>query len=434
MYDSKALLKNLTVHPQWEEAKKACLRLEASGFDAVLAGGCVRDSLLGRKMNDIDIATDATPDEIESVFRDLSPVLVGKKYGVIILPIPNKASLEIASFRTDGEYLDGRHPEKIKLASLKEDALRRDFTINALYFRPRTQEVLDFTNGIGDLNRRLIRAVGDPQKRFKEDALRVLRAVRFLGQLDFEIEENTKKAISLKVLEIKKVSLNGAGEWVSRERIRDELDKMLLSEKSERSFEVLSELSLSNLVFDDWTSRILPLPPEHKMAQSLMAKRFILFQKIAQEQDADHIEQRLLKWKYSREFIDLIRWYCRNQNALRSSSDDPVHKLQSSKEFLDNPTDFLSDLAVTSDETSWGDLLENWTDPKAPTVVEALDSLMGEDIRRVQALKRRGLTLGVKPLRIKSDILQQIGLQGPELGEALRKLQRFALLKVKFDS
>lgn len=203
--------------PMGEALKQVVDTLAGAKFESYLAGGCVRDYLLNRSFKDIDIATNAKPDELIKLFPNHIPV--GKQFGIIIVLI-NHFKFEIATFRTDGDYVDGRHPQSISFASAEEDAKRRDFTINALFFDFKKNQIIDYVNGTHDLNSKIIRAVGDPQKRFSEDYLRILRALRFKVQLEFEIETQTWLALSQ---EVKNLNL------ISGERISDELFKGLVA-------------------------------------------------------------------------------------------------------------------------------------------------------------------------------------------------------------
>ncbi len=207
-------------------------RLRASGFEALLAGGCVRDHLLGLPCKDYDIATSARPDEVAALFPGSR--LVGAHFGVVIVRCGD-AWVEIATFRTDGSYGDGRRPDSVTFATAEEDARRRDFTVNGLFHDPLTGETIDHVGGRQDLAARLIRAIGDPAARFQEDHLRLLRAVRFAVTLDFEIEAATWQAVRDHAMLIRKVSI---------ERVRDELDRIWLSPARCRGFDLLVESGL----------------------------------------------------------------------------------------------------------------------------------------------------------------------------------------------
>lgn len=190
--------------------------LRQNGHEAFLVGGCVRDLLLGREPKDWDIATDALPDRIESLFP--KTVAVGKAFGIILVVPGEGPSVEVATYRADSGYSDGRRPGAVTFTNAREDAIRRDFTVNALFLDPVSGEIRDYVGGRADLDARLIRAIGDPVARFTEDYLRLLRAVRFAAVLDFSIEPATFSAIQKLAPKISRVSA---------ERIRDELFRML---------------------------------------------------------------------------------------------------------------------------------------------------------------------------------------------------------------
>jgi tRNA nucleotidyltransferase/poly(A) polymerase len=167
--------------------------LQEAGHEALFAGGCVRDHLLGRPMKDIDIATSATPDQIEALFHGQT-VAVGKSFGVILV-LRDGFSFDVATFRSDGAYTDGRHPTSIAFTTAEEDAARRDFTINGLFEQPETGEVVDYVNGRADLDARIIRTIGNPEHRFQEDHLRMFRAIRFASVLGFQLDATTYQSI-----------------------------------------------------------------------------------------------------------------------------------------------------------------------------------------------------------------------------------------------
>jgi poly(A) polymerase len=189
-------------------------RLQQAGFAAFWVGGCVRDFLLGREPQDFDIATDAKPEQVEKLFK--RTVAVGRKFGVMVV-IENKQQFQVATFRAEADYQDGRRPEKIIFANAEADASRRDFTVNGLFYDPLTKKIHDWVGGEKDLRAKIIRTIGSPEERFGEDHLRMLRAVRFAAQLNFEIEPQTFAAIQLFAPKIK---------IISAERVRDELLKL----------------------------------------------------------------------------------------------------------------------------------------------------------------------------------------------------------------
>ena len=192
-----------------------------AGYEAYVVGGCVRDSLLHRMPDDWDITTSAKPEDTKRIFR--RTVDTGIQHGTVTVMV-DRTGYEVTTYRIDGEYADGRHPEHVTFtASLLEDLKRRDFTINAMAYCP-AEGLVDEFDGIGDIKRRVIRAVGDPVQRFTEDALRMMRAIRFSAQLDYRIDEDTREGIRLLAPNLQKVSA---------ERIRVEMEKLLLSEHPE---------------------------------------------------------------------------------------------------------------------------------------------------------------------------------------------------------
>src|SRR5476649_975901 len=195
-------------------ATKIVQQLQAAGFAAFWVGGCVRDFLLGREPQDFDIATDAKPEQVEKLFK--RTVAVGRKFGVIIV-VESGQQFQVATFRAEADYQDGRRPEKVVFANAEADASRRDFTVNGLFYDPLTKKIHDWVGGEKDLRAKIIRTIGKPEERFGEDHLRLLRAVRFAAQLGFEIEPKTFAAIKKLAPKIK---------LISAERIRDELLKL----------------------------------------------------------------------------------------------------------------------------------------------------------------------------------------------------------------
>lgn len=213
-------------------ADTVCRRLRGAGHRALFAGGCIRDMLRGATPTDYDIATSATPSQVAALFE--RTVAVGEAFGVMLVPL-DEGRYEVATFRRDGPYDDGRHPSTIVFADEREDAHRRDFTINAMFYDPHADCVIDYVNGRRDLDAKVIRTVGDPAARFSEDHLRLLRAVRFAVQLDFHIDPATINAIR---------EFAPAIRDTSPERIRDEIVKMLTRGSAKRAIELLDETGL----------------------------------------------------------------------------------------------------------------------------------------------------------------------------------------------
>jgi poly(A) polymerase len=207
-------------------------RLKREGHTAYFAGGCVRDLILKTVPYDIDVATSAPAESIEKLFPKTLPV--GKQFGVILVLLEG-IQFEVATFRKEGDYTDGRRPDWVDLAKPEEDARRRDYTINGLFLDHSENRVIDYVEGEKDIKRRVVRTIGRPEERFREDKLRLIRAVRFAANLDFEIEEETWETIRRKAAEIR---------VCSSERIRDELVKIFTRPHAGRGLELLSESGL----------------------------------------------------------------------------------------------------------------------------------------------------------------------------------------------
>ncbi len=226
-------------------------QLSAAGHLALLAGGCVRDVLLGREPKDYDIATSARPDEVLKIFPQ--GMTVGAHFGVIIV-MQDRYQIEIATFRTDGSYKDGRRPTSVTFSTAEEDAQRRDFTINGLFENPETGQVIDHVGGVVDLRAGVLRAIGDPVARFSEDALRLLRAVRFATVLEFKIEPQTLAALAECAHLLEKIS---------PERIRDEFAKILTAPQRRRGVELLVQTGLMAHIIPEFLATIgCEQPPE----------------------------------------------------------------------------------------------------------------------------------------------------------------------------
>jgi len=228
--------------------------LRRKGHSAYLVGGCVRDLLLGKEPADYDVATSATPDQVQQYFDQTYPV--GAQFGVILVEIGNKDFVEVATFRSDVSYSDGRHPDAVRYTnSAREDVQRRDFTINGLLLDPENNQVLDFVGGEMDLKNRTVRAIGQADVRFQEDKLRMLRAVRFAARFDYQIERETFAAIR---------DLGDQITQVSRERVRDELLKMLTEGHARRAFELLDSTGLLACVLPEITRmKGVAQPPQY---------------------------------------------------------------------------------------------------------------------------------------------------------------------------
>jgi len=223
--------------PLREAACEVARRLREAGHEAYFAGGCVRDEILGIAPADYDIATDATPERIRGIFPGARDV--GEAFGVMLVRLGGR-TFEVATFRKDGPYLDGRRPSAVEFSTAREDAARRDFTINGIFRRPETGELVDYFKGQEDIAAGIVRAIGDPHARIGEDRLRMLRAVRFAARFSFAIEPATAEAIRMHAAELK---------GVSPERIGEELRKMLSHPARAAAARLIEELGLDRTVF-----------------------------------------------------------------------------------------------------------------------------------------------------------------------------------------
>jgi poly(A) polymerase len=221
---------------QREFAEQVVQQLVDAGYTALWAGGCVRDLLVGREPKDYDVATSARPEQVREVFGARRTLSVGESFGVIVVLGPKSAGqVEVATFRTDGNYLDGRRPESVVFSSPEEDAQRRDFTINGMFYDPLKKAIMDFVGGEKDLAAGILRAIGDPHARMEEDKLRMLRAVRFAATFEFELDEATADAVRLMAAQISVVSV---------ERITQELRRMLVDQHRYRAIELCDDVGL----------------------------------------------------------------------------------------------------------------------------------------------------------------------------------------------
>lgn len=284
------------------EALKIINTLNNAGFEAYIVGGCVRDEILGIAPKDWDITTSALPEQVKELFPHT--VDTGLKHGTVTI-VENKTNFEVTTYRIDGEYADFRHPEEVIFTqNLKEDLRRRDFTMNAIAYCD-SDGFMDFFDGIGDIKRKIIKGVGSPSKRFNEDALRMLRAVRFSAQLDFDIEDNTYKAIKENAHLIKNVSA---------ERIREELFKLIMSDFPERLVQLidsgLSEYVLPIINIPDRKELDLLLMAIKKSTKDLSVRLGILFNFISAK-EAEKVLKDLKSDNKTIKEVTVIVEYCK---------------------------------------------------------------------------------------------------------------------------
>jgi poly(A) polymerase len=243
-------MKERALSPMEETAREIAARLRREGHIAYFAGGCVRDIVRSATPKDFDIATDAKPETVQQLFP--RTYAVGAHFGVIIV-LENDFQFEVATFRSDEAYIDGRHPSAVHFSSPEEDARRRDFTINGMFYDPVSEKVIDFVGGRADIDAKLVRAIGDPAQRFAEDRLRMLRAVRFATVLDYTIDKQTWDALVASATAINEISA---------ERIRDELVRIFLSPNRTRGWDLLDSSGLMRAILPELDRMKGVLQPE----------------------------------------------------------------------------------------------------------------------------------------------------------------------------
>jgi len=306
-------------------ASEAVHLLRKEGFDAYWAGGCVRDQLLGREPKDYDVATNATPPQIRKIFGRRRTLAIGAAFGVItVLGPPGAGQIEVATFRRDATYSDGRHPDSVAFTDAREDALRRDFTINGLFFDPVAEQVLDFVGGQEDLRRQVIRAIGDPYERFREDKLRLLRAVRFAATFGFDLDPATLDAVRQMAPQIT---------VVSPERISAEMHRLLVSANRVWGVRLLLDTGLG--------TAILPEVQVETGQQQRLEQTLAVLERLAQPRfplalaallypwvDADAAEGVCRRWRMSNDETERVCWLVEHHAALDRARSQPWSVLQ----------------------------------------------------------------------------------------------------------
>jgi tRNA nucleotidyltransferase/poly(A) polymerase len=304
-------------------------RLRASSFEAYWAGGCVRDRLLARRPGDYDVATNARPEQIREVFGARRTLAIGAAFGVITVLGPRGAGqIEVATFRQDATYSDGRHPDSVQFSTAEEDARRRDFTINGLFFDPLAERLLDFVGGVDDIERRLVRAIGDPRERFAEDKLRMLRAVRFAATFDFALDAATLTAIQEMASQVT---------VVSAERIAAEMETMLESANRAAAMRLLLESGLLEFVLPEAQALVaahqwdgaLAVMRALKEPSFALALAAALYAAGASQQSAKHIVRQVAeRWRLSKRDGLRAAWLVEQLPRLREARRMPWTKLQ----------------------------------------------------------------------------------------------------------
>jgi len=290
-------------------------KLRAAGYTALFAGGCVRDSMLGRPSKDYDVATTALPEQVRTLFGHRKTLAVGASFGVIVvIGPPDIGHVEVATFRTEGPYLDGRRPESVQFCTPEEDAHRRDFTINGMFIDPISNQVLDYVGGQADLTAKIIRAIGDPHDRVREDKLRMLRAVRFSATLGFSLDPTTADAVR---------EMSAQLIVVSAERIAQELKKMLVDAHRRQAIDLLELVHLRHIILPELDS-LVDHPGWQQMLKRLEflpAPSFELaFSALMLSVPAASVNEVCRRLKLSNDETDRIVWLIAHQSDLDDAS------------------------------------------------------------------------------------------------------------------
>lgn len=387
-------------------------RLREAGFQALWAGGCVRDRLLDLPIKDYDVATSATPDQVRDVFGRKRTLAIGAAFGVITVLGSRKAGpIEVATFRRDEGYSDGRHPDHISFADAHQDAQRRDFTINGLFFDPVDEQVLDYVNGRADLGARLVRAIGDPHERFNEDKLRMLRAVRFTTTLGFDIESETAAAIAEHAAEISQVSA---------ERITAEMRRVLTHVRSPSGLELIGATGLQPPLLPEFTAPdgefraaawqiaiaiAKHLPTGRSFSQAVAG---LLWPVLGDQRPHSVVQTLARRWHLTNHEQKEVIWLLAHVNPLRHARQNPWPVIQ--RILADSRVESLVDLAQAIVNATQGPQSES----------QALDYCR-------EKLRLPAEQLNPAPL-VNGQQLQSLGIPpGPTLGKLLHRIRDLQL-------
>ena len=311
---------------QREFAIEVVRRLRDAGHEALWAGGCVRDELLGMEPKDFDVATSAHPEQVRTLFGHRRTLAIGASFGVIsILGGKHLDPIEVATFRTDGAYLDGRHPAEVTFTTAEEDAQRRDFTMNGLFYDPLLEKLIDYVDGEQDLRNGVVRAIGDPRARFAEDKLRMLRAVRFATTFEFEIADSTLNSIQAMAEDVL---------VVSAERIGAELRKVLQHPQRSRGVELLRQSKLLAPLFPDLTKWVDQDPARWNelltILQELQADSIAvaLAACFCQGHNFEAVQKAGKSFRFTNKEIERAVWLVQHLREVQDAADLPWPRLQ----------------------------------------------------------------------------------------------------------
>ncbi len=411
-----------------EHALIAMRKLEENGFSSFVVGGCVRDSVMGKTAHDWDMTTSATPEEMLEIFRDFRTIPTGIKHGTITVLIDNNP-LEITTFRIDGDYLDNRRPETVEFTrDIENDLSRRDFTVNAMAYNEK-DGIVDLFGGCDDIRKKLIRAVGNPDKRFQEDALRIMRALRFSSTLSFDIEKETAESIKKNKHLLKNIAA---------ERIRVELEKLLLGEDAERIlrdfsdviFEIIPELSKTvgieqncpYHIYDVWNHIVKSVASSEKDKAIRLAMLLHDIEKpqakTTDENGRDHFKGHApLSAETAERILKRLRF---DKKTILSVTNLILHH---DDRLYDNPQNIKKyaskygfDFLYLLDKVSRADILA-----QTPEMIDRI-SLCDNYIKELEKLEKENLCLKISDLAINGNDLKKLGFSGKEIGEKLEFL------------
>lgn len=353
-------------------------KLQRAGHTAYFAGGCVRDLVMGRQPHDFDVATSARPDQVASLFRRTQQV--GAKFGVVLVK-ERRQAVEVATFRTDHAYSDGRRPDEVSFSSPEEDAQRRDFTVNGMFYDPVSARIIDYVGGQADISNRLIRAIGDPELRFSEDHLRLMRAIRFAGRLDFEIEASTWSAIQRHASDICKIS---------PERVRMELEMMLSSPSRGRALQRLSRSGLLTQLWENPETSIPSIEAAQGRVDHLPdgASHELAFAALTADGAPEAASSALESLRASNHTIDRVIWLLSHQRDFEDASaleDADLKFLMANPGFQDLADLIKSRLVSTSAPMEEFDSVMKRAAAIAPEAVAPIPFVNGNDLKQFGA-------------------------------------------------
>lgn len=295
----------LLKHPDWLAAKSIIEKLAAAGYTAYLAGGCVRDALLSKVAKDLDIATNARAERVQELFPDHLPI--GKEFGVILVKEMDSA-IEVTTFRSDGPYLDGRHPSSVTFTTANEDAERRDFTVNALFYDVLEKKVIDYVGGVKDLENKILRAVGQAGQRFEEDRLRVLRAIRFAAQLNFALDPHLENCVGIYSKKLGNLS---------KERVTTEIQKIIQAPYRNRGLALLRSSGCWSAIWPEiqfikekpFFEKLLekPMPDSDQILLPVFIATLFHMQ-MSEGQDSEALFESLTRFTFSKRTVEQVRF------------------------------------------------------------------------------------------------------------------------------